>query len=144
MPLNDTQRAIIATEVMDLKEPYALAYMKSEGHGMSRATYYREKGKLEASINKRLFEVAQKGFVMQHMQRIDQLEHIEREYWENYITLKGRKQEYSACKILEMIANLQPLLSSYYEATKEVMETGAEEDNPIPDITREEASPPAQ
>jgi hypothetical protein len=94
---------------------------------MNRATYYRKKDKLKATTQKRLYEVAQKGFVLQHMQRIDQLEHIETEMWENYLALKGKGEAYKACLVLEKIANIQPLLSSYYEATKEVMEKGVQE-----------------
>lgn len=121
LPVNDRERAIIACEVMGLKEEFALAYLKSEGFEMSPGHYYRTKGQLEGTIDKRLFEIAKKGFVRQHMQRIQQLEHVEREHWRNYTR---EKDSYKRSKILEMITNMQPLMSAFYEATKEVMETG--------------------
>ena len=120
--LSDTEKLIVNCTIMRLKENEALAYLKENGHEMSRMTYYRIKAKVEEKKLARLHEIAKIGFVNQHIERIDQLELIQREMWECY------EQEQSPLKkviILEKIASVQPYLSAYYEATKMVMKEGS-------------------
>jgi len=109
--------------VMRLKEEQALAYLKAHGIDISRATFYRIKGTIEATKLKRLYEIAKQGFVNQHIERIDQLELIQQELWKNYHLEQGAFKK--AC-ILEKIASIQPYLSAYYEATREVAIRDAE------------------
>ena len=116
--LSDTEKLVVRCTIMRLKENEALDYLKSNGHKKSRMTYYRIKARVEEIKLARLHEIAKIGFVHQHIERIDQLELIQREMWKNY------EQEQSPLKkvtILEKIAAVQPYLSAYYEATKYVM-----------------------
>jgi len=57
----------------------------------------------------------------QHIERIDQLELIQREMWKLY---DMEQQPRHKAAILEKIANIQPFLSAYYEATMMVMKKG--------------------
>ena len=69
----------------------------------------------------RLYEIAKVGFVHQHIERIDQLELIQHELWKLY---EMEEEPRHKAAILEKIANVQPFLSAYYEATKMVMKEG--------------------
>ena len=99
----------------------ALAYLRANGREMSRMTYYRTKARVEQKKLQRLHEIAKVGFVHQHIERIDQLELIQREMWKNYYLEKSPLKK---VVILEKIAAVQPYLSAYYESTKMVMGEG--------------------
>ena len=119
--LSDTEKMVVNCTIMRLKENESLAYLIDNGQEMSRMTYYRIKARIEEKKLQRLHEIGKIGFVHQHIERIDQLELIQREMWKNY------EQEQSPLKkvtILEKIASVQPYLSAYYEATKMVMKEG--------------------
>ena len=66
-----------------------------------------------------MYEIGKIGFVHQHIERIDQLELIQREMWMLY---DQEKEPRHKAAILEKIANVQPYLSAYYEATKMVIQ----------------------
>ena len=116
--LTDRQKEVVAVIRMRLKEEKALVYLKDQGYEMSKRTLYREKRKLEAMKLKRLYHIARIGFEDQHLERIDQLELIQRLMWDEY---NKEGSPYRRASILEKIANIQPYLSNYYDTTKEVM-----------------------
>ncbi len=62
------------------------------------------------------------GLWVQHLQRIDTLEIIIKLSWENYHHLANEKSYLQAQKVLDSIADMQPLLSQYYEASQGVIE----------------------
>ena len=117
--LNDTQRAIVEVMTMRLLAPQALEYLKNAGHEMSRAKYFRQRKKIEEMKLERMHHIA-KYFPDQHLERIDRCELIEKLCWENYHACKDPAKK---VKILESIITIQPYLSSYYEATKIVLES---------------------
>lgn len=116
--LNDRQKEVVAVIRMRLNEERAIAYLKEVGYEMSKRTLYREKRKLEAMKLKRLYSIAKIGFEDQHLERIDQLELIQRLMWDEY---DKEESPFKRASILEKIANIQPYLSNYYDTTKEVM-----------------------
>src|SRR5918911_2240555 len=116
--LSDTEKMVVNCTIMRLKENEALHYLKSNGYEMSRMTYYRIKSRVEEKKLARLHEIGKIGFVHQHIERIDQLELIQREMWKLY---DQEKEPRHKAAILEKIANVQPYLSAYYEATKMVI-----------------------
>ena len=126
MPLNDSEILVMQTIVMKLNEAESLACVRS--HQTSRQkpmevrTFYRIKGKLKSLTDKRKFDLQKQGLWEQHLERIDQLETILKFSWQNYhrTTEPMNKQ-----KILESITAIQPLLSAYYGASQEVIETDA-------------------
>ena len=111
---------------MKLNEAESLAWIRS--HQTSRQkpmeirTFYRIKGKLKSLTDKRKFDLQKQGLWEQHLERIDQLETILKFSWQNYhrTTEPMNKQ-----RILESITAIQPLLSAYYGASQEVIETDA-------------------
>ena len=126
MTLNDSEILVMQTTVMKLNEQESLAWIRS--HQTSRQkpmeirTYYRIKGRLKSLTDKRKFDLQKDGLWGQHLERIDQLETILKFSWQNYhrTTEPMNKQ-----RILESITAIQPLLSAYYGASQEVIETDA-------------------
>jgi hypothetical protein len=66
------------------------------------------------------------GFVDQHLERIDELELINQEYWKLYNAEKGNMNQ---DLILEKIAELQTYISPYYDASRYVMEQSIKSNN---------------
>ena len=126
MTLNDSEILVMQTTVMKLNEQESLAWIRS--HQTSRQkpmeirTFYRIKGKLKSLTDKRKFDLQKQGLWEQHLERIDQLETILKFSWQNYhrTTEPMNKQ-----RILESITAIQPLLSAYYGASQEVIESDA-------------------
>ena len=89
---------------------------------MEVRSFYRIKGKLKSATEKRKFELQKQGLWEQHLERIDQLETILKFSWQNYHRANDpiKKQ-----RILDSIVSIQPLLSVYYSASQEVIETDA-------------------
>jgi len=116
--LTDRQKAVLETIRMRLTEKEALEYLRNTGFEMSDTTWYREKKLLEEMKLKRLYDIAKLGFEDQHLQRIDICELIQKLMWQN---VKEEKNPYKRNQILKDILSMQPLLSTYYESTKEVM-----------------------
>ena len=117
--LSDRSRAIIETIRMRLTEKQSLEYLKEVGFEIGPATYYREKRKVEDLKLKRLYDIAKIGFQDQHLERIDQYEMGFKIMWENVLR---EKDPYKQNAMIKDILLLQPYLSSYYEATKLVLE----------------------
>src|SRR5215204_1079957 len=117
--LSDTEKAVVETIRMRLSTEQALQYMKDNGFSISRATYFRYKKKLEEEKLERLYHMANLGFEYQYLDRIDGLELIEKKMWEEYNKEKG---SWKRVQILKDIAEIQPFLSSIYEASKFVID----------------------
>jgi hypothetical protein len=116
--VTDRQKAVLETVKMRLTEKESLGYLKDNGFEISDTTLYREKNKLEKMQLNRLYQIAKYGFEEQHLERIDNCELILKLMWQNAM---NEKDPYKNTQILEKILSLQPYLSSYYDATREVM-----------------------
>ncbi len=116
--LSDTEKAVVETIRMRLSTEHALQYMKDNGLSVSRATYFRHKKKLEEKKLERLYHMANLGFEYQHLDRIDGLE-LEKKMWEEY---NKEKVPWKRVQILKYIAEVQPYLSSIYDASKFVID----------------------
>jgi len=132
--LNDRERTVRQCIIMRLKEPEALAYCKGHGQEMSKATYWRIRGQLQATKLKRLYEIGQAGFEDQHLWRIDQLELIEQEMWKCYHL---EQSPFRKAKILKDLADIQPYLATFYDLTRKVIENKRPEqaNNSLPELT---------
>ena len=117
--LSDTEKAVVETIRMRLSTEQALQYMKDNGFSVSRATYFRHKKKLEEKKLERLYHMANIGFEYQHLDRIDGLELIEKKMWEEY---NKEKNPWKRVQILKDIVEIQPYLSSIYDASKFVID----------------------
>ena len=117
--LSDRQKAIIETIRMRLTEEQSLAYLKEIGYNIGPATLYREKRKVESLKLKRLYHIAQIGFQDQHLERIDLYEMGFKMMWQNVLR---ESNPYRQNIMIKDILLLQPYLSSYYEATKLIID----------------------
>lgn len=123
--LSDTQKAVVDTIVMKMHIKPALEYLKDSGFKMSRRTYYRHKKTVEDMKLKRLYFIA-KHFQDQHLEKLDRLELIENLMWDNY---HKEKDPTKKVKILSSIVEMQPYLTSFYEAAALVLPPNKENEN---------------
>jgi hypothetical protein len=105
---------------MRLNEKQSLAYLKGAGFEIGPATFYREKKKVEEMKLKRLYHIAKIGFQDQHLDRIDNTELCLKLMWQNYHL---ERDPYKKFQMLKDIIMVQPYLSSYYEASKLIIDT---------------------
>ena len=110
---------IIECMAMNLHENEALEYLKDKGFKISHDTYYRYKRKIKNSRFERLSLIAKTQFIDQHLDRISNLELINKEMWVLY---RNEKDNFKKAQILEKIAELQTYISPYYDASRYVME----------------------
>ncbi|TLX87117.1 MAG: hypothetical protein E6K97_09400 [Thaumarchaeota archaeon] len=117
---------IIQTIVMCLSEKESLAYLKDKGFEISVPYYYKLKKNIQQSRFDRLSLIAKTQFVDQHLERIDQLELINSEYWKLY---RETKDTFKKALILEKIAELQTYISPYYDASRYILENSIKSNN---------------
>jgi len=133
--ITDRQRAVVETMRMKLSERLALAYLKGEGFEMCAMTWYREKRKLESLKLKRLYHIAQIGFQDQHLETIDQYEMGFKMMWQNVLR---ERDPYKQNAMIRDILLLKPYLSSYYEATKLIIEKQPENNESVNEQEQEQ------
>ena len=109
--------------IMKLSEKESLAYLKDRGFEISAMHLYRLKKNIQQSRFDRLNLIAKTQFVDQHLERIDQLELINSEYWKLY---RDTKDTFKKALILEKIAELQTYISPYYDASMYIMQKQVE------------------
>lgn len=125
---------------MRLPNAKALIYLEQCGYPISDSQYRRDKVKIEKTKLQRLHEIAQIGFEGQHLDRIDTCLLIERLMWDNW---KACKDPLKRNQILKDIKELQPYISSYYEATKGVISKDVRQsDTSLPENTNPANSEP--
>ena len=117
--LSDRQKAVIETIRMRLTEKQSLVYLKDMGFDISPKTFYNDKRKVESLKLKRLYHIAQIGFQDQHLERIDVYEMGFKMMWQNVLR---ERNPYKQNSLIKDILLLQPYLSSYYEATKLIID----------------------
>ena len=93
LPDNTIDPFIIQTIVMGFSENESLEYLKTKGYNISHDTFYRHKRKIKQSRFDRLSLNAKEGYVDQHLERIDQLELINKEYWKLYNAEKNNMKK---------------------------------------------------
>ena len=114
---NETVKPLIMRcMLMRFNEKESLEYVREQGYQLSSARHYRIKKRIQDSKFDRLNEKI-KGFVDHHLERLDTLELINHEMWTSY-----RKGDYKAMDALSKIAEIQPIISNYFDASKFVME----------------------
>lgn len=105
MSINNTvQPFIIQTMVMRLSEKESMQYLHDKGFKISRDSFYRLKRNIQKSRFDRLSIIAKSQFVDQHLERIDQLELINSEYWKLY---RETKDTFKKTLILKKLQNFK-------------------------------------
>jgi hypothetical protein len=118
---NSIKPYIIQTMVMKFSEKESMQFLSDKGFKISVPQFYNLKRKIQNSRFDRLALIAKQGFVDQHLERIDQLETVNKEYWKLY-NQTNEKDTLKKALILEKIAELQTYISPYYDASRYVME----------------------
>lgn len=112
--------------LMRLTEKESLSHLKDNGFEISANHFYRLKRQIQESRFDRLSLIAKQGFVDQHLERIDQLELINKESWKLY---NETKDTFKKALILKKIAELQTYISPYYDESRYVMEQSIKKEN---------------
>lgn len=94
---------------------------------MAEPTLYKWKRILKKRAIDRLYEVAQYEFPEQHLEAIEEIKVARQEMWKQY---EAAIKPLEKATILEKIINTRPLLSQYYDSTKDVIEKPVTEENP--------------
>jgi DNA repair ATPase RecN len=117
---------LIQYMVMRLSDKEILGHLKDHGYEITRQYLTKIKKEIQESRFDRLNLIAKSQFVDQHLERIDQLELINQEYWKLY---RQEKNIFRKAQILEKIAELQTYISPYYSASRRIMEMSISNDN---------------
>ena len=128
MTLNDKEYHIVTARIMfktDWKQ--ALEWLKARGFDISQATYFRTLAVVDKEARERLFKIA-KEFEIIASEEIIKFNNLEKQMYEEY---HKEDQPVNRARILQMIANLQPYITSLYDQTRLVLEgkLNAEKDN---------------
>jgi len=90
-----------------------LQILEINGFKITDRTLRRDKNKIKENNLKRLFEIAKNyDFQNQHIEKLQKLEYLERGMFDD---IQDCKDPFKRSKIREMIANLQPITSSYMD-----------------------------
>jgi len=90
-----------------------LQILEENGFKITDRTLRRDKNKIKKNNLKRLFEITKNyDFQNQHIEKLQKLEYLERGMFDD---IKDCKDPFKRSKIREMIANLQPIMSSYMD-----------------------------
>ena len=117
--LTERQKIVLETLYKQYTPSQAIDYLREQGFEASESTLRRDKNYIKKNSLVRLYQIAKVGFEDQHIKRIEKLEMIEREMWTNYNRIVD---PYKRILSLERIANLQPIISAYYDSTRYVLE----------------------
>ena len=125
--LNERQKLVLETVYKQYTTTQTLKYLEAQGFPSSKSTIKRDKNFIRKNSLLRLYQIAKVGFEDQHISKIEKLEMIEKEMWTNYNNVTD---PYKRILSLERIANLQPIISAYYDSTRYVLEKSDKEPNP--------------
>jgi hypothetical protein len=104
---------------MNLSEIETLDYLDRKGFKISKAYLYRIKRQIKHNRQDRLSLIAKEKFVDQYLERIDQLETIQKQQWSLY---NAESNNYKKSQILVNIAALQDQISNFYDHCQYVLE----------------------
>ncbi len=122
MDLTAKETAIIQSKLMFQKDyQLALKWLETKGFKLSVTTYYDNLRRLNKSGAERLFHIGQQ-FPAFHADEIEKFLLIESQLYEQYYQ---EREPLNKARILKMIADIQPLITSLYDSTQYVLETNA-------------------
>ena len=122
MDLNSKESAIIQAKLMFKKDfKMALKWLETRGYKMSQNSNYVKLRDLDSKGAERLYEIG-KSFPAFHADEIEKFLMIESQLYEQYYQ---EKEPLNKAKILKMIADVQPLITSLYDSTQYVLEANA-------------------
>lgn len=108
--------AIKECKILRLNTNESLTLIREHtGKKISDRTYRRYKSEIENSIDARFEKMVKGEIINEHLQRIDTLKKIEREYWQNYESTDSVPTRKS---LLDSIVKIQDMITSYYNAER--------------------------
>lgn len=96
----------------------ALKWLESKGYKIKKTDYYRILNRLDHDARKRLYEIAQK-FEVIAAEEIEKFSLLEKQLYEEY---NQEQSHINKARILKMIAELQPYITSLYDDIKTIFE----------------------
>jgi len=118
--LSVRQQIVMECMITQRTTSQTLDILKEKGFKITDRTLRREKKIIKEKNLKRLFHIAKTyDFQNEHIERLHKLEYLERGMFDD---IKECQDPYKRTKIREMIANLQPIISTYIESTNYVVE----------------------
>lgn len=122
MDLSGKETAVIQSKLMFQKDYLlALKWLETKGYKLSRTSYYDNLKRLNDSGAERLFSIGQ-HFPAFHADEIEKFLMIESQLYEQYYQ---EKEPLNKARILKMVADIQPLITSLYDSTQYVLEINA-------------------
>ena len=109
---------MIMAQSMGLDRKETMQFMESRGFKVNERTYHRLKREISETTIKRIHEIAA-HMRERHLERIDQLDVIQSELWQNYHLAEKMSDKIS---ILRQLTELQVYISAYDDATRNIME----------------------
>ena len=117
--LPDFQKEASIVRKRQNNESESIQFLKDRGLKISTRYLYKLKKKVKDNRFHRLSLIAQSQFRDQHIHRIEQLEVINKEYWDLY---RKEPKIINKALILQKIVELQTYVSSYYDASRYILE----------------------
>ncbi len=105
--ISELDSKIIHCIVMRLSTKEALEYLEANGHDLKERTYFARKKELMMSNKRRIIDAVD-GFVWNHFHKIDALELVQKNLWED---LKGLDDVELRLKVYGMITQNELLIS---------------------------------
>ncbi len=125
---------------LHLKPDKAQLYLEKEYNiKMGASTLRRYKQILREKARERLYDIAEYGFEQQHINAIDETEAARQKMWENVWKVTD---PFKQNIMIQNILNTLPLLSSYYDATKGVIEKPDESSKETVSVPTEQQQEP--
>ena len=136
MPLNDTELAVIAAEIMTTTNKEATEYLSQNGHKMSVRTYKRHKKNIHEEDTKRLYDLAKSGKENQ-MKLIDEFKTIKSELWKMY---RNSEDEDIQLRALRQIRDIEPFITASeaaipYIIKEEIQNFGKDHEDQTPNLS---------
>ena len=114
------QQIIMECMITQRTTQQTLQILAYNGFKITDRTLRREKSIIKEKNLKKLFHIAKNyDFHSQHIERLHKLEYLERGMFDD---IQDCKDPYKRSKIREIIANLQPIMSSYLDYASYVAE----------------------
>ena len=117
--ISDRQKVVLETMYKHYTNDQALEFVRAQGYNITERTLQRDRKVIKKSALPRLYQIAKIGFEDHFVSRIEKLDLIEKEMWKNYNEITD---PYKRILSLERIANVQPIISAYYDSSRYVLE----------------------
>ena len=119
MTLSGKDFDVITSRIMFKSDwKLALNWLESQGYKIKKTDYYRILNRLDHDAGKRLYEIAQK-FEVIAADEIEKFRSLEKMLYEEY---HQEQSHINKARILKMIVEIQPYITSLYDEIKTIFE----------------------